>query len=283
MDFNNAHRERNLVPERWGLFSMVSMGVHILLFVLLFYWVGRSPDILVLGAEGDNGSNAGGAIEVGIAEARDLGFARPVPISNDGNKKDKINNERRIHEAKPDEVEEVIPQPKQRPDNESKKTDLPVPNKTEKRWTKEVQRAASNDTTASTGTTYGSSKPTIQGGIGINSGQGSGLGTGMPGGSEYGRRLQMILSRNFTPPKLNSAGVTNVVIYVKIARDGSITSVVGGRVPKQFFKQTSGLEPLNFAAERAVILTAAQGVPPFPNNFMLGVNEAVAEVWFQYP
>ena len=38
---------------------------------------------------------------------------------------------------------------------------------------------------------------------------------------------------------------------------------------------------VNYAAERAVI--AANPLPPFPNGFLLGAQEAVAEIWFRYP
>jgi hypothetical protein len=38
---------------------------------------------------------------------------------------------------------------------------------------------------------------------------------------------------------------------------------------------------VNNAAERAVL--ASNPLPPFPNGFLLGAQEAVAEIWFRYP
>ena len=91
------------------------------------------------------------------------------------------------------------------------------------------------------------------GGVGIGSGGGFGGGTGLPGGSEYGRRIQSILSRNFNPPAVDTEGVQYVVIILRIARDGSILSVSGGRVSPAYFKQRSPMAQINYAAERAGI------------------------------
>jgi hypothetical protein len=280
MELNNAHRERKLVPQRFLVYSLASLAVHALLFAFFIFWVGRMPDAVIIAAgEGKDGTGEGGAIEVGIASSAELGFARKQTASAlEGNKDDKINNERLQHVAD----EDLLPD-KKRIDPEARKTNLPVPTKEERRWTPKVQRASSNETSASVSTTYGSQKPTIQGGIGVGKGEGSGLGTGLPGGSEYGRRIQSILSRNFTPPTIPVNGISNVVIYVKISRTGQITSVTGGRVPRNYFKQSSPYEQLNYAAERAIIASAAQGLPPFPSNFLVGTQEAVAEIWFQYP
>jgi hypothetical protein len=241
--------------------------------------------VFIAAGNGESGnSSISQAMAVGLTEAAQLGFARKQTVSHlEGNPKDKINNERLQQIAPPSTNEEVLLRPKKRLDPEARKTDLPVPEKQERRWTAKVQRAASSETTASVGTSYGSTRPSIQGGIGIGDSSSSGLGTGIPGGSEYGRRIQTILSRNFTPPTISTEGTTYVVIYVKIARSGQILSVAGGRVPRNFFKQVSTYEQLNYAAERAVLAAAGQGLPPFPGNFLLGSEEAVAEVWFQYP
>jgi hypothetical protein len=108
--------------------------------------------------------------------------------------------------------------------------------------------------------------------------------TGMPGGSEYGRRIQMILSRNYNPPSISDAGETQyVIVQLRIARDGQILSVVNGRVGSNYFKRRSANGLINNAVERAVIAASRDGFPPFPNGFLLGAQEAVAEVWFKYP
>jgi hypothetical protein len=119
------------------------------------------------------------------------------------------------------------------------------------------------------------------GGVGIGSGGGFGSGTGLPGGSEYGRRIQAILGRNYSPPAIDSASVQYVIILIRIARDGRILSVSGGRVGGAYMKQRSANAQVNYAAERAVI--ASDPLPPFPSSFLAGAQEATAEVWFRYP
>ena len=103
----------------------------------------------------------------------------------------------------------------------------------------------------------------------------------MPGGSEYGRRIQSILSRNYNPPSVEADGVQYVIILLRIARDGRILSVSNGRVSPGFIKQRSSLDLVNRAAERAII--AADPLPEFPPGFLTGTQIAVAEVWFRYP
>ncbi|MEW6734003.1 MAG: TonB C-terminal domain-containing protein [Acidobacteriota bacterium] len=287
MELSNLHRERKLSPQRFLVYGLISTIVHGLIFLALFLWMGRMPTAIFLAAgPGEGGDGGGGAIQVGMADASEiLGFARRQKVAYEGDDpNDTVNNVRLQHKAEAEEVVEPLPNAKQKEDLQTRKTNLPVTEKKERLWTPKERRGSSGDNTASLGTTYGSQKPAIQGGIGIGEGGGgSGLGQGLPGGSEYGRRIQNILSRNFTPANLPVNGVSNVVIYVKIARDGRITSVVGGRVPKIFFKQSSPYEQLNYAAERAIIATATQGLPPFPVGFLSGVQEAIAEVWFQYP
>ncbi len=288
MDFNNAHRERKLAPQQFFTAAVFSLVAHALLFALVFFWVGRLPNVLIIAAgEGEGGESGGGAVKVGIADASELiGFdkkkERVSSFTEEKENKDKFNNEIVKHEDTETKPEEVL-ETKKKQDLEAKKTNLPVQEKTNRVWSRTTQKASSNETTANIGTTAGSTKPAIRGGIGISDSTNSGIGTGLPGGSEYGRRIQNILSRNFTPPTITVNGTVNVIIYIKISRDGKVTSVVGGRVPRNYFKQLSPYDQLNYAAERAVIATATQGLPPFPGNFLVGTQEAVAEIWFQYP
>lgn len=287
MDFNNAHKERNVAPQNFlaaGIFAFLG---HTILFGLIFFWVGKLPDVLIIAAgAGEGGEAGGGAVQVGIANASeifDVSTKKPIVSSlNTEKTEDKVNNEILKHEEVVEKPEEVL-EKKEKPDPEAKKTNLPVQEKPNRIWTKTTQKANSTETTATIGTSSGSLKPAIRGGIGISDNTNNGLGTGLPGGSEYGRRIQNILSRNFTPPTVTVNGTVNVIVYIKITREGKVTSVVGGRVPKNFFKQLSPYEQLNYAAERAIIATATQGLPPFPGNFLMGTQEAVAEIWFQYP
>lgn len=285
MDFLNVKRDAELKPQRFSTFTIASIVVHVLIFASLFFWMGKSSAPMIVAAgPGEGGEGGGGAVQVGVSDGSEiLGFKPKKNVSYLGDDtKDRINNERLQFVAEREEAVESLPDKKRVEDPEARKTNLPVATKEERLYSKTTRRGASGDDTASVGSTYGSPKPAIQGGIGIGAGTG-GLGTGLPGGSEYGRRIQTILSRNFTPPQIAVNGVSNVVVYIKISRDGKITSVVSGRVPRQYFKISSANDQLNFAAERAIIATAAQGLPPFPVGFLSGVQEAVAEVWFQYP
>jgi hypothetical protein len=286
MDFSNAHRERQLKPQRFLSFGFASLAAHALLFSLLLLWMGKTgAEILVLGPKGEGGEpGKGDAIQVGVVGSEVLDFNRHQPnVAYSGdNKNDKINNERQQHYTKPED-DGVPAQSKQKIDQEARQTNLAVHETDSRLWTRKVQKASSDSRSANMGMTGGSARPVIQARVGIGDGTGSGFGKGFPNGSEYGRRIQSILSRNFTPPNIPVNGVIDVVIYVKITRDGHITSVIGGRVPPNYFKQRSPYEQLNFAAERAIVATAAQGLPSFPSDLLSNVSEAVAEVWFQYP
>jgi len=105
---------------------------------------------------------------------------------------------------------------------------------------------------------------------------------GVSGGSEYGRRIQIILSRNYNPPSINDvAGPQYVIVQLRIARDGRVLSLINGRLSPGYIKKRSSNDLINYAAERAVI--ASNPLPPFPNGFLMGAQEAVAEIWFKYP
>lgn len=288
MELSNAHKERQIQPQRFVVAAIFALAAHLLLFGLIFFWIGKIPDVLIIAAGAGEDGEQGGAVQVGVANASELfGFDKKKEavssLTEDVTNKDKFNNEIVKHEEKPEEKPEEVLETKQKPDPEAKKTNLPVQEKPNRVWSKTVQKANTTETVANIGTTAGSAKPAIRGGIGVGDGLNSGLGTGLPGGSEYGRRIQNILSRNFTPPTIPVNGTVNVIVYIKISRDGKVTSVVGGRVPKNYFKQLSPYDQLNYAAERAVIATATQGLPPFPGNFLIGTQEAIAEIWFQYP
>ena len=160
-------------------------------------------------------------------------------------------------------------------------TERPAANQTEQLVTKQPLRGSSTNTNVEVGRTFGSQTPAMTGGVGV--GTGANLGTGgVPGGSEYGGRIRMILSRNYTPPVSNDAsGPQYVIVQLRIARDGRILSLVNNRLSPAYFKRRSPSDLVNYAAERAVI--TSNPLPPFPNGFLIGAQEAVAEIWFRYP
>jgi TonB-like protein len=264
----------------------LSIALHLIVFAALFVAFNRvvSSEIVAAGP-GEGGEGGGGSIEVGVADkSAILGFAKPQPVSHLGDTDDTINNVRVEADRRPDPNSEALlpPTEKDVADPKALKTNRPVVNQQERIFTGKDERGRSTDQSAQVGRSYGNPTPTaLTGGVGIGSGGGFGGGTGLPGGSEYGRRIQSILGRNYSPPAIDSGGVQYVIIRLRIARDGRILSLSGGRVAAAYVKQRSANAQVNYAAERAVI--AADPLPPFPSGFLPGAQEATAEVWFRYP
>jgi len=265
---------------------VLSILLHLAVFASLFVAFNRvvSSEIVAAGP-GEGGEGGGGSIEVGVTDkSAILGFAKPQPVSHLGDTDDAVNNTRVETERHKDSATEALlpPTEKDVPDPKTLKTDRPVINQQERIFTGKDERGRSQNQSAQVGRSFGSPTPTaLTGGVGIGSGGGVGSGTGLPGGSEYGRRIQAILGRNYSPPAIDSGSIQYVVILVKISRDGRILSVSGGRVAGAFIKQRSANAQVNYAAERAVI--ASDPLPAFPPNFLVGAQEATAEVWFRYP
>lgn len=264
----------------------LSVALHLIIFAALFISFNRviSSEIVAAGP-GEGGEGGGGSIEVGVADkSAILGFAKPQPVAYVGDTDDAINNTRVESVRRPDPNSEALlpPTEKDVPDPKTLKTDRPVVNQQEKIFTGKDEHGRSTAQTAQVGRSFGTPTPAAMiGGVGLGSGGGFGGGTGLPGGSEYGRRIQAILGRNYTPPAIDSGGIQYVIILIRIARDGRILSVSGGRVGASYMKQRSSNAQVNYAAERAVI--ASDPLPPFPSAFLAGVQEATAEVWFRYP
>jgi TonB C terminal len=280
--FKNDLREAKR-PERFGV--ALSIALHTVIFAALFFSFNRaiSSEIVAAGP-GEGGEGGGGSIEVGVADkSAILGFAKPQPVSYVGDTEDAINNARVERARREDADSEALlpPTEKDIPDPKSLKTDRPVVNQQERIFTGKEERGKSATQTAQVGRSFGTPTPAAMiGGVGIGSGGGFGSGTGLPGGSAYGRLIQSILSRNYTPPAIDSADTQYVVILLRIARNGKILSISNGRVAPAYFKRRSSNAQVNYAAERAVI---ASELPPFPSGFLGGAEEATAEVWFRYP
>jgi TonB-like protein len=280
--FRNDVKGREL-SSRVGV--ALSVGLHIVILCALIFSFGRAlTSEIVAAGPGEGGEGGGGSIEVGVADkSAILGFAKPQPVSFVGDTDDAINNARVEQENKVDESDEALLPPTERdiPDPKALKTDRPVVNQQEKIFTGKEERGRSTADTAQVGRSFGSPTPAVLGGVGLGSGGGMGGGTGLPGGSAYGRLIQNILSRNYTAPQIETGGIEYVVIRVRIARDGRILSLSGGRVAPAYIKRRSSNAQVNYAAERAVL--ASNPLPAFPAGFLSGVDEATAEVWFRYP
>jgi len=269
----------------------LSMLLH--LFVLLacvFVFRQQLTSAFVAAGEGEGGGT-GGAIEVGVIAASQLGFAKPQPISHVGETDDATNNT--VVETKrpiPPPDAEVLPRtdrktPEKKPVKASEKqivTERPTPNQNEQIYSKKPLAGRSTNTNVDVGRSYGSPTPILNGGVGLGSSSVAAGASGVPGGSEYGRRIQMILSRNYNPPQIAQASQTHyVIIQLRISRDGQILSLAGGRVASHYIRQVSQFDLVNRAAERAVL--ASNPLPPFPPGFLANAQEAVAEIWFRYP
>jgi outer membrane biosynthesis protein TonB len=233
------------------------------------------------------GGGTGTAIEVGVVSSSQLGFSKPKPISLAGETAD-TSNKVEVETKRPDPPREaeVLPSDRKKPPVKAAEkpvvTERPTANQNERVVSPKPQQGRSTNTNVEVGRSYGSPTPVLNGGIGLGNAASSAGTGGVPGGSEYGRRIQMILSRNYNPPQIPQADQTHyVIIQLRISRDGQIQSLSGGRVASRYIKQASQFDLVNRAAERAVL--ASNPLPPLPPGFLAGVDEAVAEIWFRYP
>lgn len=250
----------------------------------LCIWYFRSPLTTEIVAAGDGQSAGDGAIEVGTVDARQLGLTLPRSVSFVGQTNDAANNEVVETERQKAAADaEVLPgQTKPTPIPEkTAKTNRPTANQTEQLVTQKPLQGKSANTNVEVGRSFGSQTPAMAGGVGVGSAANVGAG-GVPGGSDYGRLIQRILGQNYQPPASTEAGETQyVIVQLRISREGRILSLAGGRVAANYIKRRSSNGLVNNAAERAVL--ASNPLPPFPNGFLLGAQEAVAEIWFRYP
>jgi len=271
--------------KRQRLGVVLSVLMHVVIFAVLFFGFSRIGSTQIVAAgPGEGGEGGGGSIEVGVADkSAILGFAKPQPVSYVGDTNDAINNARVENAPHVDPNSEALLPPTEKDvrDPKSLKTDRPVVNREEKIFTGKEERGRSPDQTAQVGSTYGSPTPGKIGRLEIGFGGGFGGGSGSPGGSAYGRIIQSILGRNYDPPPIDSAEIQYVVIVIRIARDGRILSLSGGRLDPAYIKRRSANLLVNNAVERAV--KTADPLPPFPPGFLPNAQEATAEVWFRYP
>jgi hypothetical protein len=272
-------------PRSPRLGILLSIALHIIVLGGIFFWSHRmiTTEIVAAGP-GEGGEGGGSSIDVGLADrSAILGFAKPQPISYVGDRDDAINNAKVETLPKDSERAEALLPPTEReaPDPKSVKTDRPVVPEQERIFTGKDERGRSETQHVQQGRSYGSPSPGFIGGVGIGGPSGSGGGTGLPGGSEYGRRIQLIFSRNFNPSQGDQEAIQTVIMRLRISRDGKILSVVDGRVSPADITRRSASGPVNNAAERAVI--ASDPLPPFPAGFLPGVEEVRVNLIFRFP
>jgi hypothetical protein len=263
--------------------ALLSFVMHVALLGVCA-WYFKHPLTTDILAAGEGQGSGESVIEVGTVDGKSLGFTPYRNVSYEGNEPNKPNNELVSTAApKPDPDSEVLPSTKSTPNPKDKLTDRPTANHTAQLVSSTPLRGSSN-TSVEIGRTSGSPVPSMAQGVGLSSGANLAGASGVPGGSEYGRRLQMILGRSYNPPPTNDAGEAQfVIVQLRIARDGRILSLVNGQIPPNYFKRRSSNGLVNNAVVRAVLAASNDGLPPFPNGFLMGAQEAVAEVWFRYP
>jgi TonB-like protein len=266
--------------------AMLSVVMHVALLGACA-WYFRNPLSTNILAAGQGQGGGDSAIEVGTVDGKTLGFTPYQEVSYVGNEENKPNNQLVSTEAPPpDPNAEVLPSTKSTPTPKEKlTTDRPTANQTAQLVSETPLRGSKTNTSIEVGRTTGTPIPSMNQGIGLSSTVNlTGGGSGVPGGSEYGRRIQMILGRHYNPPPANDAGEAQyVIVLLRIARDGKILSVVNGQIPQNYFKTRSQNGLVNNSVVRAVLAANNDGLPPFPNGFLMGAQEAVAEVWFRYP
>jgi membrane protein involved in colicin uptake len=280
----SARRQRieseNGMTPRLGV--VISLALHVVITIALLLASSRwmTTEIVAAGP-GEGGEGGGGAIDVGVSDpSAILGFAKPQPISTIGDRDNAVNNTNVEHKPRDEETEDVVPRTDKEPlDPKSLKTDKPVVNQTERIFTGKEERGKTDPTTPQVGRTFGTPTPTMKGGVAIGSGSGSG--TGLPGGSEYGRRIQRIFSDNYNLEQADTAAVQTVIINIRIARDGRILDVVNGHVNPASFRQRAQLELVNYAAVRAIILS--DPLPPVPSGFKPEASTFEVNLIFRYP
>ena len=243
-------------------------------------WFFRSPITATLVAAGDGEGSGESVIEVGTVDARALGLPLFRTVSSAGDEPNKANNmEVDTTAPPPDPNADVLPSTNPTPlPKDIVTTDRPTV-KTPQLVSPEPLRGGAANRAVDVGPSMG----TLNAGVGFASGADLGGGDiGVPGGSAYGRIIQGILARNYNPSiTIDASAVQYVIVDLRIARDGRILSVVNGRVAPNSFKKRSPNALLNNAVERAIL--ASNPLPPFPNGFLMGAQEAIAPIMFKYP
>jgi hypothetical protein len=105
-------------------------------------------------------------------------------------------------------------------------------------------------------------------------------GNGIPGGSEYGRRLQQALSSYYRLIP-SDGGPRYIVTRIRIARTGEILSIQNGRLDPQAMVISSNNQIIDSRVIGA-LLELNRNPIPFPPDFLPGRKEVISEIYFQY-
>lgn len=269
--------------ESWRQGAFVSLLLHITILGLSALYF-RQPAVTKIVAAGEGaGDTSGSAIEVGLIEAGRFGLSFPRAVSKPGDEAGAENNQTfETENRRAEDDAELLPNQDLKSKREliDRRTERPTPRQSDQFVSKAPLKGGVSDRNVEVGRTGGSQVPSLSGGVGVGTARVGGS-PGLPGGSEYGRRIQGILSRNYNPPAVTVAGSEYIIVLLRVSRDGRILSLINGRLNPAYIRRRSTVDLVNYAAERAVI--ASNPLPPFPNGFLMESQEATAEIWFRYP
>ena len=254
------------INDVYGRSLLISVLAHALLFSLLVgiaRW--RSPQSKMLITAAGEGT-MGGAIAVGVVSASDI----PLLAAPDATVQAHPQLMHQTSVPSPGKEEITLERPPRSP--RSQPTDKPVSPSPRlfsppRGWT--TSSATGGSLTAPSG---------VPGGVGLGEGVGSG---GIPGGSDYGRRLQQALVSYYRYAPSTPGAPRFVVIRVRFDRTGRVLSIVNGRLDPLAFVVRSG-NPVIDARVEAAVLELNRNPIPFPGDFLPGVREAFAEIYFHY-
>ncbi len=259
--------------DRWLAISVAGHMALGLALALLRFGSPMAEFFVIAGPGGEGGS--GSAIEVGLAEGWEVARLFPRPPTGALGETPGLSTvriEQRVQaDARPDlTLPGRKPQP---PEPRTLTTDRPVQHGP-RPYTGRQEIGGSPSPSALVGPTL-----PLAGGVGLGVGPGGGI--GIPGGSDYGRRLQQALSAYYRLTPTAALGQRFVIVRVRIARDGRILSIVNGRLDPTAFIRPSG-NPIVDTRVEAALLELNRHPIPFPPDFLPGIREAVAEIYFQY-
>lgn len=269
--------------------TISSYGLSAALHVVVFLAGGLLSDLhftskLIASGPGIGGGEEGNAVEVGLIGGSELFRLSGASNTSSLPSGSQSDLDRSFYQQNPaDDLDAALAEKRkeQRPDVRS--TDRPVsPTRDRVYAPGSGTESRSRGNSVLVGRESGSPTPEILAGVGVAEGSGGSTGTGLPGGSEYGRRIQMIFSRNYTPPEgLATSGVQYFVVELRVARSGKIVSISNGRLMSSSILRRTDMPLVNSAVERAII--ASDPLPPFPVGLLPGSSEATVELWFKYP
>jgi len=272
-------------PHRGILFSLLGHGLVGLGLIWVKGFVPSGAPTIIAAGLGDGGS--GGAIEVGVVGAS--AWLRLYPEFEVATLGDNPTAppavEDLTHQAETAYEETAVPIPGLKSKTEkpapsvSKATDRPVARSPDKPYAPDKPSGETANTTALVGIPGSPFPGDVRGGIGI--GVGSGGPAGIPGGSEYGRRLQNALIGYYRLTPTDLSNPKYVIVRIQIERSGRVLSLDNGRLRPDAFVQKSGKIVIDSRVTGALLELDRRPIP-FPPGFLPGVQEAGVEIYFQY-